>query len=328
MKQILISLMAVAALVSCSKSESLETPNDGTIRVITGIEAPGTKAVVTQTLGVTDVAFRLIHAAAKPSDFTTATALKGNIAATTGAVTFDPSAPKYETANDHNAWFIGYYPAGTATGTKITWTIDGKTDILRTESVWDAGKFSAPVSTGMTFQHQLSQVEVLCIATSSAALSAVQSAWGNIKSISFKDAPTEMEFDYAALTVANGTSKADKALSKDYNGTAFTSIAIPANNSTVINAMAMLAPVTKADAAKSFELIVVTEGKTTDIADDITTTVPVKVAAATGDAEDMVKGKTHKVTLTFDVNGKDISATQTTINAWQPGSEGSGSLKN
>lgn len=321
----IISLLLLALSASCSKQapESPAQPGDGVIRIFTGIENPGTKAVATQASGLTGAAFRLIHAAAQPADFSTATALTGDIAATSGAVTF-AAAPGYDTANDHNAWFIGYYPAGTVSGSTVTWDVDGKTDILRTESVWDAGKYSDPKTTGMTFNHQLSQVEVVCEAVGGAALTAVRSAWGKIKRISFVDAPTQLTFDFAAMSVAAGSTKADIALAADYEGTAFPATDIPANGNSEVNARAMLIPVNKADNDKSFELEIVTEGPTTDPGDDITSVVAVKIGA--GNAGDMAKGNIHKVTLTFQIDGKNIEAGETTITAWVPGPEGSGSV--
>lgn len=334
MKTIFISLLAVAALAGCSKSETQRPgqgqPSDGVIRVFAGVEAP-TKAVVSQVTGVDGVAFRLIHAAAKPIDFSTASDMTGNIAAGSesagGAVTFS-AAPNYEQENDHNAWFIGYYPVGTVNGNVVTWTVDGTTDILLTEAVWDAGKYSAPKTTGMTFKHQLSQVEVVCHAVSGSAISAVRAAWGKIKSISFVDAPETLTFDYsdmnAAPLAANGATKALKALFADYEGAAITAFEIPESGDGDIRARAMLAPTAKLDNSTSFKLQVVTEGPTDEAGDDITAIVNVKIGAS--GAEDMVKGKTHKVTLTFQIDGQKIVADQTTIDKWEAGSEGSGDV--
>ena len=326
MKHISLSLLAVAALCCCSKEvqEFPAPPHDGVIRAFAGVETPGTKAVVTQATGLSGVTFRLIHAFALPTDFTTATALTGNIAATSGAITFSPDQ-HYDQVDDYTAWMIGYYPAGTLNGNTVTWDIDGATDILRTETVWDGGKYSGPRTTGMTFKHQLSQVEVVCEAVSGAALSAVQAAWGPVKSISFVDAPTTMTYDYATLTTTNGTVGGVKPLLADYDGTAVSAFDIPVNGSTVINAAAMLAPVGRLDNTISFKLLVVTDGPTADAGDDITSTVNVKIGAS--DAEDMTRGKTHKVTLTFRIDGQQITANATTIDQWEAGATGSGNVE-
>lgn len=326
MKRIFLFLSLLAISASCSKEmqEGSGQSGDGVIRLFTGIEDPGTKAVATQATGVTGAAFRLIHAATEPADFSTAASLTGDIAATSGAVTF-ASTPNYDMVNDHNAWLIGYYPAGTVSSNAVTWDVDGKTDILRTESVWDAGKYSAPRTSGMIFNHQLSQVEVVCEAVDGAMITAVRSAWGKIKSISFVNAPAQMTFDYAALSVANGSTKANIAFFADYDGTAFQATEIPENGNTAVNARAMLAPVTKASDSKSFELEIVTEGPSSSADDDIKSVVAVKIGA--GNAEDMAKGKTHKVTLTFQVDDKKIAANETTISEWVSGAEGSGSVE-
>lgn len=331
MKQILISLLAVAALASCSKSEEAAPVNDGVIRIFTGVENDGTKAIVNAASGMTEAAFVRKDAAVSPSaDFSGGTVYKGSVAASTGQVAFSGSAPSYDQVDDHNAWFVAYYPANELISNVVTWPIDGHTDIMVTDLIWDAGKYSAPLTGAsgakLNFNHQLSQVEVVCKAESGAALSVVKAAWGQIAKIEFLAAPTTMTYTLtSAPTVATSGSAAFEMLkSYDDADNAFAAIDIPANTNAAVNAVAMLAPVAPT-ADESFKLKVYTTGPAGG--STIEVEVPVVLSGAVSDTKPaMVKGQTHKVTLTFNADASNIAVSTSTIDDWQDGATGDSGL--
>lgn len=323
MKRTIVSLMAVAFLAGCSKPGDVPVPaGDGAIRIFTGIEA-SSKTVVTQDVGLTGAMFMKVDGSAEPSDFSAVISpVSGNVAASTGEVSF-VSAPTYNPDNSH-AYMIAYYPAGNLAAGAVTWSVDGQTDILRTDAVWDAGTYASP-NTGasgaqLTMNHQLSQVEVICKSESGPDVGSVRAAWGKITKIEFIDAPVSMVYTLNGLTVANGRDVADFAMLADYNGTAFSEIDIPDNGNASANAVAMLAPVAPT-AGASFVLRVTASG-------DGVTPVVQTVGIGLGSAKEaMVKGKIHKVTLTFKSDGRNISTAVTTIEGWTYGSEGSSDIE-
>lgn len=323
MKRILLSLLTLAALASCSK-EPAPTPaaGDGIIRVVAGVAA--TRAVADASTGLTGASFIVVEGGATaPVSFAGGTAYTGDVAAASGEVTFtSANVPAYN-LDDANAWFAAYAPGGALAGDAIEWPIDGRTDIMVTDAVWNAGKRSAPVSTGLNFNHRLSQVEVVCRAESGAATSAVRSVWGEITKIEFVGAPVTMKYDLSATPAVSVSGSADFALLADYDGTAFTPLAIPEDDNTTVCAVAMLAPVAVAG-AESFRLKVTTSGAAAATPVPITVEIPVSLG---GSAEPMTAGRKHTVTLSFKAEEKLIGVAATAVEEWSAGGTGSGEIE-
>ena len=309
MKKILIFLLALAALTSCSKDAgTAPRANDGKIRIVAGVDGSKTRAISDASTGLTGASFVVVEGATQPASFAGGTVYTGDVAATSGEVTFTSNpAPTYN-LNDQNAWFAAYAPGGALTADAIEWTIDGKTDILVTNTVWDAGKYSAPVTTGLRFNHRLARIEVTCQAESGAALGAVQDAWGEITKIEFVDAPEKMKYDLSAAPAVTTSGSANFPLLKDYDGTAFVQTAIPANGAAAMIGVAMLAPV-EPTAAASFKL-------------RVTTSKPITaeiLVSLDGSKAAMTAGHTHTVALTFKANAKEIEVATSTIDGWETG---------
>lgn len=313
MKKILISAVVALTLTACAQNETeTAVPENGTrqIEAVSDIEGVATRAVVGTQAALDGIVFvRYDDVATNKTagfDFSASAAISGSRAAgVSGAITFSP-AQSYDKANDKTAYLVGYHPAGTLTSKVATWTLDGATDILMTD-VWNAGRYSSPLKTGMTFRHVLARIEVICQAESGSALSVVQAAWGNITAIKFADALPAMTYTYATNTVAASGTKADFPLlnGATYAKGAFTAVGVPATGNKTVTASAMLAPV---------------DSKT----------VTLKVTTATGGEKSLPitlsgnfeKGKVHTVTLTFKANGKDIDVTSSSIVDWGTGYAG------
>ena len=320
MKKIFLSLLALAALASCSK-EPAPTPDaaDGRIRIVAGVAA--TRAVADATTGLTGASFVVVEGGATaPASFAGGTAYTGDVAAASGEVTFTSAAAPSYNLSDANAWLAAYAPGGALTGDAIEWPIDGRTDIMVTNTVWNAGKYTAPVSTGLNFNHQLSQVEVICRAESGAAASAVRAAWGDITKIEFMGAPAKMKYDLRGTPAVTTSGSADFALLADYDGTVFTPVAIPENGNATANAVAMLAPVA-ATGAESFRLKVTTAGAAAATPTPIEMEIPVSLD---GSAAAMTAGRRHVVTLSFRAESRKIEIAATTVEEWSAGGTGSG----
>ena len=320
MKRIFLFLLTLAAAASCSK-EPAPTPGgaDAAIRVVAGVAA--TRAVADASTGLRGASFIVVEGGATAPSFAGGTAYTGDVAATTGVVTFTSNPVPAYNRNGQNAWFAAYAPGKARTDNAVEWTIDGKTDIMVTNAVWNAGKHSAPVSRGLNFNHRLAQVEVICRAESGAAISAVRAAWGNITKIEFVGAPTTMKYDLSAAPAVTVSGSADFALLADYDGTAFAPTAIPENANTAANAVAMLAPVTPT-ISESFTLKVTTAGASGisgAASAPITLEIPVSLA---GSPSPMTAGRKHEVTLTFKADSRKIAVTATAITPWGTGYSG------
>lgn len=308
MRKITSLACIILAMASCSKNETT-TPQGGErqIKANSTIDGAKSKAIVQGDVALTDINFlRKDDATANQTtfDFSGTTEITG-ARAVGGVITFG-TAQTYDMGTDNYAYFRGYHPIGTVTTTaSTTWTIDGKTDILLTD-VWNAGKYSSPITMGMKFKHILARVEVVCVANNGEAQSAIESTWGNITKIEFVGAIPEMVYTYSTNVVASTGTAADFALLKGAAYTdAFESIAIPATGNTTVNAAAMLAPV--ANTSVSLKVTTVTGGEKT---------IPVTLKA------NLAEGQTHTITLTFKAKDKTITATSSSIEDWATGTTG------
>ena len=337
MKKILFSLLALLALVSCSKEPgTTPTATDGRIRVVAGIDGAKGSAIpaaptaagaskglsnvptgpMDATTGLTGASFVIVESATTPTSFVGGTVYTGDVAATSGEVTFTSTPVPAYNPNDQNAWLAAYAPGGALTADAIEWTIDGKTDILATNTVWNAGKYTAPVTTGLNFNHLLARVQVTCQAEAGAALGAVQDAWGEITKIEFVDAPEKMKYDLSAAPTVSTSGSANFPLLKDYDGTAFARTAVPANGNTTVAAVAMLAPVAPT-AVASFKLRITTSKP-------LTAEIPISLG---GSQSPITAGYTHTVTLTFKADAREIEVFSTAIEPWGAGYTGGGDME-
>lgn len=313
MKRQLLIASALIALIatSCSESES-DTPqevNDGYIRVNSSVVGVATKTIVVKDAALTDVVFlRKDDASATAEaaiDFTGVTTFTGSRATgDAGGVTFT-TASKYD-HNDNTAYLLGYHPVGTTTvSPKTSWTIDGKKDILITD-VWNAGKYTAPTTTGMTFRHALSRVEVIIEGQTGISTDALAAVWGNVTKCEISTKPTlELNWKTRAQTATGTATYLAMTKGTTYND-AFVATAIPANGSTAILCGAMVAPQT----TETVSIRITTKkGTAADVVKTVSTTI-------TGG---LVASKISTITLSFGAADKSITATTTSIVDWSAG---------
>lgn len=319
MKRILLSALLVGALTGCSK-ETPEQPagNSREIRISTAIDGvDASKSVVlgSETQAEVQVLRKDNATSAAPTDFSgTPVSVTRE---TTGNLTF-ATAPTYDLNNNY-AFFAAYWPKGTPGSDKVTWAIDGATDIIATEA-WNAGNYAAPVTTGMTFSHQLAQLEVVCTAdpAGTTSLDVVKAAWGKITNIELVNTSNTVDMAYDGLSLTFGEATQTLALKKADYDTALASFDLAKSNTTV-NAAGMFAP---GSGTATIKLKVTSE--------KVTGGKEIEVQLKQGGTTDkgFEKGLKHTVTLTFGASTKDIAVTATTITAWSTGYEGSGSLEN
>lgn len=314
-----ILLLALLIAASCTKSET-DNPHgsaDGSISISSSVVGDETKAPpFVPTSSVTGIQFLHQTSEGTPMggvlDFTGVTAVAGDRAGADGAITFTGTAPKYAGSN-HNSYLKAYYPAGSLAPGVVTWTVDGVTDILVSD-LWDAGTYTAPATTGLVFRHGLARVEVICQAKTEQGLAAAKETWGQITAIKLKAHSPSMTFTYATnVTVPSGTAVPFTLLNgSSYTTGAFTAIDIPAYNSAVVAAAAMVNPTGAAGLTLVVETAKYPNG--------------VEVPVTFGGSQTFLSGKIHTVTLQFDPIDKQIKVLKSAITPWNTTGVGGGEM--
>lgn len=301
-----ILLIAALLAVSCVKTE-VERPHeaDGYIHVNAAIVGEGTRAIAGPAAGLSGIQF--LHATSTTDNLSTIsfagmTPIAAERAATAaGAITFAAGSEPTYALSDATSYLQAYHPMGVKSGDVVTWTPDGTVDILVSE-LWNGGKYTAPnTTTGLVFNHVLSQIEVVCRAKEDVATEILEAVWGKIQTITL-NAPTAVTYTYGTNVVAYGTTMKEHAL---LNGAgyaaAFVPLPVPASTNTAVTAAAMLPAM--------------------DVAGKITLTVTTEKGAPIVVPVDLVvtAGHRHTVTLTFDPKEQIVEATSTTIKPWTVG---------
>lgn len=304
MKKIRILACIAFAFVSCSKSETVT--NSRAITVTSTIDEVTTKAVVGSASELTNITFVRADDALSDLtivDFSSTPSITGSRApGSNSAILFSPNALTYDMTANKYAYLRGYHPAGTLSSGVVTWTPDGATDVLMTD-VWNAGRYTAPVSAGMVFKHILARIEVICKADANDAHALVQETWGAIESIKFVGAQPRMKYTYETNTLVADGAATDFPLlnSNTYTGV-FAQTAIPASNSSTVTASAMIVPTGESTITlkvKAVKQVEQTIGPITLLANGT-----------------FGAGKVHIITLTFKAGDTDIEVTDLTVTDW------------
>lgn len=248
-KPILTLLVLVVLACSCNKTENDSIVRDGKIRVKAAMQSH-TKALATG-FPLDEFRFFKLDATASPASFVGAESSLADIDAA-GNVAF---ATQLNYNNDvaQKAWLVGFYPAGDLVADKLTWTVDGKTDILCQKSTFNAGDANAPIPTGLTFIHRLSRVEVVCKADPklTETIADLRVRWGKIEKIEIVNSANTATLSLATPFVfPTPTAFQDLAmLAHDYTA-AMVPFEVPEATNTTVNAAAIVLTAGAADFQK------------------------------------------------------------------------------
>lgn len=310
-------------LGACSKSESGDTPDGNTrqIKAVSAIEGVASKAVIAGTdAALTGLQFLRVDDVSTNKttsfDFSAATVITGGSRVAGGVITFGTSVTdgfdKYDKAGDKTTYMRGFTTDGATStaGVKTEWAINGATDVLLTD-VWNAGRYSLPGTNTMTFKHQLSRIEVVCKGEQNIHNDVTHDIWGNVTSIKVVDALPTLTYTYNTDAVTGTGTSADFPLLKEDTYDAAQPFAakriLDYTAADAVFGSAMLWPLTS-----TVKLKVTTQNKAEQ---EISTTL-----------SKMERAKIHKIVLTFNTDGKTITCTTSTIEEWEAGTGGTGSL--
>ncbi len=321
MKPILPFLLA-CLLHSCSPDSALTEPETRPARPIclsatidgapttaatkvvgTGVIEDGTGADAKAEL--TGIHFLRKDATDTPTGFSDAALISAS-RDKNGDITFTPS--QNYNLNGNNTYFVAYWPTATTTETgKLTWTISGNVDILKT-NIYNAGSYTAPNNnTGMIFQHALAQLKVILNVAENTSQDVAQNVWGQITKIELTTSET-MTYTYATNALTYSMEKPISLYKEDYT-TKFENqnYTLVKDNADVI-ATGMFPPSTGTDPIKL------------KVTGSTGVTGEVEVQLMNGStAANFEAGKTHTVTLSLGVNPREITVSATTIAPWTDG---------
>lgn len=163
MKKMFIPVLALLGMIACTNENEpeIQFSNSDPVEIkmiasVVDVNAK-TRAVVNSGTSLTDVALLRTDAKSAP-DWTTAEikSITANIAED-GTMAFN-AKQYYPTDNTINAYFTGYYPAGTLKNGIVTFTgMDGSQDIMYASQV--NGNKDTQDALAITLNHQLSQLQ-------------------------------------------------------------------------------------------------------------------------------------------------------------------------
>lgn len=317
MKKLVFSMLAMAAMVSCTSESDPINDIDGDKAEIK--MTAGVLNIVTKSAGVidgnaaaiTDVAFWKINAAENEAiDWTNSPEIFTATIATTKEVTFTGDKPYYSAKSDEFAHIIGYHPQsdgtlGTSTDAdKVSYTIDGNKDILYA-AVKKGSKTTKDTPLAPEFKHLLTQLKVKIVGDAAA-----KAAWGTIQSIAVKEADKAL-----TLNLANGTIAASSTPSKDNLNLIVASYPDIPETATEVGYI-MVLPRTE-----QYTLVVTTDNYTSG--KDVAIAIPKRTTDPVRTENQTLAGESYTITLTFEAGEVKANAT---VDAWKDGGTGTGTV--
>ena len=318
MKPFATLILTVCLLQSCipdsdlSESEALPAHP---IRISASIDGAATRATATTgpikdgteanaKAELTGIHFLRKDADKEPGDFSGANLISAS-RDNNGNITF--TSPQDYNLNGNNAYFVAYWPTAITTEPgKLTWTISGNVDILKTE-IYNAGSYTAPVITGLTFHHALAQLKVILNVDENTSLEVAKAVWGKITRIELTTSET-MTYTYATNKLTYGTKKLLSLYKDDYSAKFENQTYELVKDNTAIVATGMFPPSTGTAPIKL------------KVTGSTNVTGEVEVQLMNGNTEaGFESGKTHTVTLSLGVNPQEIIVSTTTIEPWGTG---------
>lgn len=331
MKKLLVSLLAVAAMASCSKSETEsaaapETNSDLVeILVKSTSRSIDTRAPFEGTISGDNQLTARVIASATSADYTTPYKDGQMTFADNGTTQVGFSDKAYYPVDGSTLYLCGLYPAGNWQNVTKTaeYTFDGKTDIMAAAEV-SSSKSEAQGGTYPTlaFKHLLTKLVIKAKAEDQAAID----AWGKITEITLTQAGVSAPYNKATVTLADGTAATGTAFSntpgafafytmtgETYNEDAFTGQAVDLTTDGAKVAYSLVAPVT-ATGTGDFKLKIKTQRGMEAVQENEVTVGLQKTEG--GAFEGDTQGKSFEITLTFKAT--EIQA-KATVAAWEEG---------
>lgn len=314
MKNLFLSMLAMAAMVSCTNEivdngEKVDNGQPAEIRLSAGVLGVETKAAITdgKTFTPAIVGWEVADQGTGPSLGTEAHTwlTETSTAITAGTSIAMPFKTKqyYNPDGTTSTYIKSYYPTGSLTGEDVTFTnTEGDVDVMLTELVNAGPKpTGTATTTALTFSHKLTQLQFKVGGDASLA------AGTTLTSITFKATlPTGFNIITDVLAGTEGSFTI-----KNISGLTIPTVTAEKPNVADIAAnagdMVMIKPIGET----TFKIDVVTSAGTF-------TDVPVTLTET-----DTNGGKSYTITLTF--KQKEISA-QGTVKAWSS-STGTGTVE-
>lgn len=292
MKKFILSILAIAAMTSCTKTSEDDVDPNAPVEIKLGgsITALSKAAVIDNTFTAQ------VASSETTGNYTTSLwsgTDAGKINVNNGSVTFIQT--EYYPNDGGTVYMKGFAPQATINAGQVAYTISGKEDIMVTSEI--SGSRTDNTGKELTFNHLLTQLKFKLVAEDADAIT----YWGSITSITVKDVEKDLvlNLNTGELTAATTPNKGDLEVSEDFASKALTTTAVE-------NGYIMVLPSTTA---------YVLNIKTTENTGGVDVTISPVVT---------VKGTAHEITLTFK-RSEIASSAKTT--PWTTGDPGSGEVK-
>lgn len=305
MKNLFLSMLAMAAMVSCTNEivdngEKVDNGQPVPIRMTAGVVGVETKAPI--ITGTTNFAPGIAgwEAAAAPSSLTadaiwSTTASPFTVAATVANITLIQT-PYYSTDKATNTYVIGFYPTGTITDGVLAVADNSKADKdLMVTGLEDAGNRGDTKMVALQFNHITSQIKFVVKSSDTSFPAADGIAKIELKDVEIPNGINLIEktasYEAASLLTLPGTMPADE----------LTDTAIPAGDAVMVKPFA--------ENALKLNITTINGGSYPDVA--------VTLAA-------MTIGTAY--TITLDFKAKEVKATAA-VTEWVENSTGTGTIE-
>lgn len=292
MKKFILSILAIAAMTSCTKTSEDDVDPNAPVEIKLGgsITALSKAAVIDNTFTAQ------VASSETTGNYTTSLwsgTDAGKINVSNGSVTFTQT--EYYPNDGGTVYMKGFAPQATINAGQVAYTISGKEDIMVTSEI--SGSRTDNTGKELTFNHLLTQLKFKLVAEDADAIT----YWGSITSITVKDVEKDLvlNLNTGELTAATTPNKGDLEVSEDFTSKALTTTAVE-------NGYIMVLPSTTA---------YVLNIKTTENTQGVDVIISPVVT---------VKGAAHEITLTF--KRSEIASSAKTA-PWATGDTGSGEVK-
>lgn len=288
MKKMMIAMLAVAAMTSCSNENDGVQPDNG-MPVEVKLSANVLNVQGRAAVSPGDAFGAQFVASGTSADYSSPLWNEEAAVAAGGAVTL--TSPQYYPIDGTTVYMTGYAPKATAAAGAVEYVLTGQEDVMMTRQL--SGSKATAAALAFQFEHKLTQLKFKVKAGNSFP------AGINVTEIKVNGTKTT-----ASLTLADGTLTFSGSVA---TVTAFTGKSYSVNASgTEASDVVMVEP----------GVTVSLDIKIDDVNSTVFTNIPVSLTT--------VAGSSHLITLTFE--NQEIQATAT-VAPWTPGDEGSGTVK-